>query len=241
MPAAGAGFNKTECGIHFDFNGPIAKPDDRQGPDTLSRTAPSSPIRGGPGRRGRSGAGALYACAAAGVSGTPGSVCWQSASAGAAGVAGRPDRGGRGRSWRVSPRSPSPFPAFTDGRGYSTARLLTERYDYQGELRAVGDVLTDQIPFMRRCGFNALVVTHEPTRKALQDGATDCRCRCSCSRCGASRSAGGNTALPAPRGQRDCLGRPVRQPSGHALGDGPATVLIAVSRETKSLTGENKE
>src|SRR5690606_20867277 len=48
------------------------------------------------------------------------------------------------------------FPAFSDGRGYSTARLLVERLKYAGEIRAVGDVLQDQIPHMRRCGFNAL-------------------------------------------------------------------------------------
>ncbi|SFC57274.1 phosphoadenylyl-sulfate reductase [Devosia psychrophila] len=59
------------------------------------------------------------------------------------------------------------FPAFSDGRGYSTARLLVERYNYANEVRAIGDVLQDQIPLMRRCGFNAFVVTHEPTREAL--------------------------------------------------------------------------
>jgi len=59
------------------------------------------------------------------------------------------------------------FPAFSDGRGYSTARLLAERFQYANEIRAVGDVLQDQIPLMRRCGINALVVTHEPTRQAL--------------------------------------------------------------------------
>lgn len=62
------------------------------------------------------------------------------------------------------------FPAFTDGRGYSSARLLSERYGYAGELRAVGDVLADQIPLMRRCGINALVVTSQPTRAALESG-----------------------------------------------------------------------
>lgn len=46
------------------------------------------------------------------------------------------------------------FPAFTDGRGYSSARILREA-GYAGELRAVGDVLVDQIGFMRRCGFDA--------------------------------------------------------------------------------------
>src|SRR5690606_34641599 len=63
------------------------------------------------------------------------------------------------------------FPAFTDGRGYSSARLIRERYGYEGELRAVGDVLTDQIPFMRRCGINAFVVTNAPTRAALEKDA----------------------------------------------------------------------
>ncbi|RKF21233.1 DUF934 domain-containing protein [Altericroceibacterium spongiae] len=46
------------------------------------------------------------------------------------------------------------FPAFTDGRGYSAARLLREE-GYQGELRAVGDVLIDQLSHMKRCGFDA--------------------------------------------------------------------------------------
>ncbi len=46
------------------------------------------------------------------------------------------------------------FPVFGDGRGYSAARILREA-GYQGELRAVGEVLVDQIAFMRRCGFDA--------------------------------------------------------------------------------------
>ena len=46
------------------------------------------------------------------------------------------------------------FPAFTDGRGYSAARILREA-GYTGELRAVGDVLVDQLSHMRRCGFDA--------------------------------------------------------------------------------------
>ena len=47
------------------------------------------------------------------------------------------------------------FPKYTDGRGYSLARLLRERHGYTGELRAVGDVLHDQLMFMERCGFDA--------------------------------------------------------------------------------------
>jgi uncharacterized protein (DUF934 family) len=47
------------------------------------------------------------------------------------------------------------FPTFKDGRGYTTARLLRDRFGYKGELRAVGDVLRDQLNAMRRCGFDA--------------------------------------------------------------------------------------
>jgi len=53
------------------------------------------------------------------------------------------------------------FPKFVDGRGYSTAALLRQRYHYQGELRAVGDVLHDQLFFMKRVGFDSY---------ALKDG-----------------------------------------------------------------------
>ncbi len=50
------------------------------------------------------------------------------------------------------------FPKFADGRGYSAARLLRERYDFSGQLRAVGDVLFDQLFYMMRCGFNAMAM-----------------------------------------------------------------------------------
>ena len=56
------------------------------------------------------------------------------------------------------------FPAFGDGRGYSSARILREA-GYAGELRAVGDVLVDQVAYMRRCGFDAF----EPD-SALDEG-----------------------------------------------------------------------
>ena len=46
------------------------------------------------------------------------------------------------------------FPSFRDGRGYSSARILREA-GYKGELRAQGDVLVDQVAFMRRCGFDS--------------------------------------------------------------------------------------
>ena len=59
------------------------------------------------------------------------------------------------------------FPAYGDGRGYSAARILREA-GYQGELRAVGDVLVDQLVAMRRCGFD----TFRPD-KALDDDAVE--------------------------------------------------------------------
>ncbi|HYG27641.1 MAG TPA: DUF934 domain-containing protein [Caulobacteraceae bacterium] len=49
------------------------------------------------------------------------------------------------------------FPKFRDGRHYSAARLLRERYNYSGEIRAVGDVLREQAHFMLRCGFDAFI------------------------------------------------------------------------------------
>jgi uncharacterized protein (DUF934 family) len=62
------------------------------------------------------------------------------------------------------------FPKFADGRAFSTARLLREKHGFTGELRAVGNVLSDQIPYMRRVGFDTFAVTHAPTRRALAEG-----------------------------------------------------------------------
>jgi uncharacterized protein (DUF934 family) len=58
------------------------------------------------------------------------------------------------------------FPSFTDGRGYSTARLLRERYGYAGELRAIGDILRDQLFALAECGFDAFAL------RADRDAAT---------------------------------------------------------------------
>jgi len=56
------------------------------------------------------------------------------------------------------------FPKFGDGRGYSIARLLRERYGYKGELRAIGDVLHDHLYFMEQCGFDAFALREDQTR-----------------------------------------------------------------------------
>ncbi len=55
------------------------------------------------------------------------------------------------------------FPAFKDGRAYSYARLIRERFGFTGELRAVGQVLRDQVLFMHRCGFDAFEVDDRVT------------------------------------------------------------------------------
>lgn len=65
------------------------------------------------------------------------------------------------------------FPGFMDGRSYSTAVNLRQQYDYGGELRAIGDVLRDQLFYMRRCGFTtfelAEAVKLEDARTAFTD------------------------------------------------------------------------
>ena len=53
------------------------------------------------------------------------------------------------------------FPKFGDGRGYSIARLLRERYGFKGELRAIGDVLHDHLFFMEQCGFDAFALRED--------------------------------------------------------------------------------
>ena len=61
------------------------------------------------------------------------------------------------------------FPKFTDGRGYSVAYLLRSRLGFRGELRAIGDVLPDQLFFMRRVGFDAFAVRPDKDiRQALR-------------------------------------------------------------------------
>jgi uncharacterized protein (DUF934 family) len=60
------------------------------------------------------------------------------------------------------------FPVYTDGRGYSLAQLLRTQHGWQGELRAIGDVMIDTIHYQARVGFDSFVVKpgHDP-EKAL--------------------------------------------------------------------------
>jgi len=65
------------------------------------------------------------------------------------------------------------FPQFTDGRGYSIARLLRERHRFEGELRAIGDVLRDQLYLMAECGFDAFALRGDRDPKDALRGLGD--------------------------------------------------------------------
>lgn len=170
-PRAGRwrGLNKKECGIHFDFNGAIAKPMAAQELNLFKDGAfIADPFRAW--AEGDDPGAVRYTH-------IPLPVFLEHREA----VLANPHPVGllvspgdnvelvRGDLARFSSIAIN-FPAFGDGRGYSSSRLLAERYGYKGELRAVGDVLHDQISHMRRCGMTAFVVKHEPTRKALEEG-----------------------------------------------------------------------
>jgi uncharacterized protein (DUF934 family) len=65
------------------------------------------------------------------------------------------------------------FPAFVDGRCYSFARLLRERFGFEGELRAYGNVLRDQTFYMHRCGINAYEVEEGKDLEVFLEGFKD--------------------------------------------------------------------
>ena len=65
------------------------------------------------------------------------------------------------------------FPAFTDGRCYSHARLLKQRYHYSGDMRAIGDVLRDQLFYMMRCGFDSFQLRDDKDYEDALNGFRD--------------------------------------------------------------------
>jgi uncharacterized protein (DUF934 family) len=65
------------------------------------------------------------------------------------------------------------FPKFTDGRGYSIARFLRDRHQFTGELRAVGDVLRDQLFALAECGFDAFALRDDRDAAAALSGFDD--------------------------------------------------------------------
>ena len=65
------------------------------------------------------------------------------------------------------------FPSFTDGRGYSIGRLLRDRYGFKGELRAIGDILRDQLFALAECGFDAFDIRKDRDAAAALEGLAD--------------------------------------------------------------------
>jgi uncharacterized protein (DUF934 family) len=59
------------------------------------------------------------------------------------------------------------FPLFTDGRGFSYGRTLREHFNYQGEVRAIGQFIRDQLYYLSRCGFDAYAIETTDPEKAL--------------------------------------------------------------------------
>ncbi|UQS16558.1 DUF934 domain-containing protein [Pseudomonas sp. HS6] len=62
------------------------------------------------------------------------------------------------------------FPSFRDGRAYSQAYLLRSRFGWKGELRAIGDVLRDQLSHMRQCGFDSFAVREDKSAEDALKG-----------------------------------------------------------------------
>ena len=170
-PRAGRwrGLNKKECGIHFDFNGAIAKPVAAVDKNLFKDGKfIADPFRAW--QDGDDPASVRYTHIPAAVflanrdavlnNPHPNGLLIMPADK----VEDVAKDLGRFASVAIS------FPGFTDGRGYTSARLVVERYNYTGEVRAIGDVLMDQLTLMRRCGVTTFVVTHPATRKALETG-----------------------------------------------------------------------
>ncbi|KZY83862.1 oxidoreductase, partial [Oleiphilus sp. HI0069] len=65
------------------------------------------------------------------------------------------------------------FPKFVDGRGYSYARILRDRLNFEGEIRAIGDILHDQLFYLKRCGFDAYAVREDKDIEVAQEGLSD--------------------------------------------------------------------
>jgi uncharacterized protein (DUF934 family) len=73
--------------------------------------------------------------------------------------------------WLVSlPLIALDFPGFRDGRAYSQAYLLRSRFGWAGELRAIGDVLRDQLSHMRQCGFDSFAVRQDKSAEDALKG-----------------------------------------------------------------------
>jgi uncharacterized protein (DUF934 family) len=60
------------------------------------------------------------------------------------------------------------FPVFTDGRGFTYGRELREQHNYQGEVRAIGDFMRDQLFYLQRCGFETFAIENTDIEAAVE-------------------------------------------------------------------------
>ena len=65
------------------------------------------------------------------------------------------------------------FPVFSDGRSYTNARELRQKYSFKGEVRAIGDVLRDQLYYMAQCGFDTFEIRHDQETELCLDAFKD--------------------------------------------------------------------
>lgn len=65
------------------------------------------------------------------------------------------------------------FPVFTDGRGFSIGRTIRERYKFAGELRAIGNFMQDQLFYLKRCGFDAFIVSDNVNAESMAKSLAD--------------------------------------------------------------------
>ena len=100
------------------------------------------------------------------------------------------------------------FPSFADGRAFSTARILRERYRFAGEIRAVGDVQIDRYQFMRQCGFDAFEIRPERAHTALGARRDRDEPHLPAGLCRAARRRGGLAGTAGAAGAGGRVGRP---------------------------------
>lgn len=65
------------------------------------------------------------------------------------------------------------FPVFTDGRGFSLGRTIRERFQFSGELRAIGNFMQDQLFYLKRCGFDAFIVADNADAQSMAKSLAD--------------------------------------------------------------------